>query len=408
MKKILVMLVFAFSTNTIAQTTDKKDINLEFKGFVRTDAFFDSRNTISLREGAILLMPANKSLDISGGDIYDRSSLTAFAFHTRLAGSLSGPEVFGAKSSAYFEGEFFGNSDSDIHGFRLRHGFTTLDWGTTSILFGQFWHPLFSTNVIPSFNFAVPFIPFSRNPQIKFTQKFSDVSLIIALITQRDFLSMGPDPITGKSYRSASFIRNAGIPTIDAVLQFKLSNLFIGFGGEYKTLLPRLKDLTGKKTDEKINSFTLTVFGKLNLDDFFFQSQFVYGQNLADITMLGGYAAKALDSTSYTNSNTMSVWGEIGYGKPLSFNLFVGYTKYLGTDDNVTGDYFYMGNLTNVDYVYRIAPNVQYTSGSYKIVAEVDYTTAGFGLLNKNNKSEISDVKAISNVRVALATIFYF
>jgi hypothetical protein len=95
---------------------------ISLSGFVKTDIFYDSRQTVSIREGHYLLYPKGPLLDPGGRDINARSSFNILSIQTRLAGRITGPDVLGAKTSAYIEAEFFGTSDADINGFRLRHG----------------------------------------------------------------------------------------------------------------------------------------------------------------------------------------------------------------------------------------------------------------------------------------------
>ena len=84
----------------------------------------------------------------------------------------------GRRRLDFIEGEFFGTSDADVSGFRVRHAFLKLDWQSSSLLIGQFWHPMFVVEMFPgvvSFNTGAPFQPFARNPQIRFTHSFGDV-----------------------------------------------------------------------------------------------------------------------------------------------------------------------------------------------------------------------------------------
>ncbi|MCB0316360.1 MAG: hypothetical protein KDH84_24420, partial [Calditrichaeota bacterium] len=103
------------------------------------------------------------------------------------------PDAFGAKASGVIEGAFFGHTNDDINGFRLRHAFVKLAWEKTALYFGQYWHPMFVTAVFPgvvSFNTGVPFQPFSRNPQFRLEQTMSSsAKFIVALLSQRDFAS---------------------------------------------------------------------------------------------------------------------------------------------------------------------------------------------------------------------------
>lgn len=394
--------------NLHAQTSgDESKIKFELSGFVRADAFIDSRQTISLRDNAVMVVPAAKSLDKNFEDVNSAPNLTMIGFNTRFAGKVSGVEAMDAKVVGYFEGEFFGMSDTDINGFRLRHAYVKFDWENTSILFGQYWHPMFCTDIIPSFSYAAPFVPYSRNPQIKMTQRFGkNISLSLAAMTERDFTSNGPD-VLNNPIKSNTFLKNAIVPMLDLQMMGKYDGFLFGAGVDFKSLMPRLKAQDGTKASEKINSFAGTVFGKINLaKDLAVKFQGVYGQNLANITIGGGYAISGLDSSKFTNMNTATGWVELCYGSKVNYNLFLGFSKNLGTDENTNGKYF--GFLTNVGDIYRIAPNISFIFSKLKITSEFEYTDASYGTLDIKNKSELTDIYRVANYRLSLSCTYSF
>lgn len=136
MKKYLL----GFSLNLLFLTTSfaqQPIFGIDFSGFVKTDIIHDSRQTVSIREGHFLLYPAQEELDINGKDINAVSNFNILSIQTRLHGKITGPDAFGAKTSGAIEGEFFGHSDGDINGFRLRHAFVKLNWTNTQLLVGQ-------------------------------------------------------------------------------------------------------------------------------------------------------------------------------------------------------------------------------------------------------------------------------
>ena len=62
---------------------------------------------------------------------------------------------------------------------RLRHAYLNLDWGTSALLLGQTWHPLYG-DVAPqilNLNMGAPFQPFSRAPQIRYRYKTGDIQI---------------------------------------------------------------------------------------------------------------------------------------------------------------------------------------------------------------------------------------
>jgi hypothetical protein len=119
MKKVLILLC-TFSSLLFSQT-DKQSFGISFSGFVKTDIFYDTRQSVVIREGHFLLYPQNENLDVNGNDVNDKSSFNMLSIQTRLNGKITGPDAIGAKTSGVIEGEFFGHSESDINGFRLRH-----------------------------------------------------------------------------------------------------------------------------------------------------------------------------------------------------------------------------------------------------------------------------------------------
>jgi hypothetical protein len=405
MKKLFAVF-FLFSSILFAQT-DNQSFGISFSGFVKTDLMYDSRQVVSIREGHFLLYPQNESPDINGDDINDKSSFNILSIQTRLNGKITGPDAFGARTSAIIEGEFFGTSDANINLFRLRHAFIKFDWGNTSLLAGQTWHPMFIAEMFPgvvSFNTGVPFQPFSRAPQVRFTYTINKLKFIAAAASQRDFASNGPDGF------SSSYLRNSVVPNLHFQLQYSNADLFTGAGIDYKNITPRLVTSRGVKTDQTIGSLAFTGFVKLNFNPVTFKVQGVYGGNLADQVMLGGYAVSSIDTTTgfeqYTNSNTMSVWGEISTGKEIEFAIFAGYTKNLGAENNITGTYFGRGN--NIESVCRISPRVQFNSGKTRISTELEYTTAGYGTPNIINKGKVENTNNISNLRLLLAVFYFF
>jgi hypothetical protein len=414
MKNIIglsISLLFVLNPLVQAQQ-EKSDFGISLSGFVKTDISFDSRQTVSLREGHFLLYPANESFDKNNADINKKANFNILSIQTRLTGKITGPDAFGAKTSGIIEGEFFGTSDGDINGFRLRHAYTKLDWENTSVLVGQTWHPMFVTEVFPgvvSFNTGAPFQPFTRNPQIRVTQSFGGLKVIAVVAAQRDFQSYGPDA-NDKLVQSSSYLRNSVIPNLHLQLQYKTGENILGAGADYKKLIPRLATNKNIKTDESINSFSAIGYMKLNLSPFTLKVEGVYGDNLADMLMLGGYAVKSLDTLTgyetYTNLGCYSIWGELIYGRELEFAVFAGYSKNLGAKNNIENKYY--SRINNIDNLFRISPRIQWNSGKTRISTELEYTAAAYGVPNDNNKGLVEQTNLISNLRLLLAIYYFF
>lgn len=405
MKKA-VLLLCSLSSLLFAQT-DKQSFGITFSGFVKTDLMFDTRQTVSIREGHFLLYPQNENLDDKGNDINDKSSFNMLSIQTRLNGKITGPNALGAKTSGVIEGEFFGHSDPDINGFRLRHAFAKLDWEKTSLLVGQTWHPMFIAEMFPgvvSFNTGVPFQPFSRNPQIRFTYSFDEIKFIAAAASQRDFSSNGPNGF------SSTYLRNSVLPNLHAQVQYFSENFFGGAGIDYKKITPQIVTNRNLMTDNSVSSLAFTGFAKLNIKPVTFKFQGVYGGNLADQLMLGGYAVKSVDTLTgilnYTSLNCLSFWGEVSVGRDIEYAVFAGYTKNLGSDANIGGASY--GRGTNIENVFRVSPRVQFNYSKLRISTELEYTSASYGSPNSLNKGKVENIKDFTNLRILGAIYLFF
>jgi hypothetical protein len=416
MKKIL--LLFLFIPLLGMSQEDKPAFGIKFSGYVKNDFFFDSRRTVGLREGLFYLYPENVKYDNEGTDINNHSSFHILSIQSRLKGELFGPNAFGAKTSGVIEGEFFGTEDKNSNGFRLRHAYAKLSWENTDLVIGQTWHGMFVEECFPeilSINTGCPFQPFSRNPQIKIIQRYKDMKFLLSIMSQRDFTSWG----------GTDGIRYATMPDMNLRVQYqhfnedKTKEVFFGAGVDYKTLVPRLVTDSNYATHTSMGNYAVMAFFKYRCPAITFKFEGIYGQNLYDIVMLGGYAYKyTTDSTtiargdfSYTSIDNVSGWLDITTnGKKFQVGLLGGFTKNLGSRFNIMNyksesSYFTRGK--NIDYVYRISPRVVFLSGKVKMGLEGDYTVAGYGS-SVNSLGDVQDVKPVGNIRFMYSFFYFF
>lgn len=133
-KQIASISAMFLSVAALAQTTTAPapkptpPVSVQLYGFVRNDMNFDSRQTVFVREGQLDLYP--KDLDtvgMGGVDANEKSQLNILGILARFGVRVSGPDAFGAKTSALLEGDFFGQADPNIGLLRLRHGYVRLD-----------------------------------------------------------------------------------------------------------------------------------------------------------------------------------------------------------------------------------------------------------------------------------------
>jgi hypothetical protein len=407
----------AVNTTTTTKPAEPAPVpvfGIKMSGFVRNDFFVDSRQTQGIREGSVSLWPKDLAKDASGADINAAPSFNMLGINSRLGGAITGPDAFGAKTSGLLEMEFFGSSEGDVGVVRLRHAWMKLDWTKTQLAFGQFWHPLFVPECFPgvaNFNTGILFQPFNRSPQIRMTNKLSDkVSLILAAIAERDFVSSGP-ATTGNG---SDYQRNGILPGLHAQLQYKTASVVAGAAIDFKTLRPRLSIGSGttlKQVNETVSGVSLMGYLKVVGKSVTFKAEGLLGQNMTDQVMLGGYLAYgSATGETYKPTKTNSIWVELlSNSKTIAPAIFVGYTKNAGAEAGAIGAYGRAIGITGrgIDNLFRISPRIDFLAGKFKITPELEYTKAGWGTMGNDGKVT-GAIDNTTNVRFLLLTQYSF
>jgi hypothetical protein len=400
-------------------------VGVKFSGYAKLDMFFDSRQIVGAREGELLLWPADQSLDIGGKDLNAVPHLNGTAAQTRLTATLSGPEIWGAKTSGVVEGEWFGVAEADYNGLRLRHANFTMAWPKTSVLFGQGWHGLFPTDCFPGhlgYTPGMPMMPLARAPQIKVTQKFNaSVSGYIQLSTQRDFQTIGP------AGASVAYIQNSGLPDLTAGLLYKAGKIAAGANLDYKVVRPRISDSydagkTNVLVEETIGAVTAQAFLKFT-GPVVFKVMGMYSENQADALQIGGIAeySNASKVKTYGVGSSTNFWAEISAPATQKVipGIFFGYTKNNGVGaapSGSTATAFYgrgMGSPTGgrlIDNVLQVTPRVEWKTGPVRLGVELNYSSATYGKSDATGKLVEGDAatKTFSNVRLGLNAFYSF
>lgn len=404
---LLLLMPLAFQ-NLIAQDGAKDNPwGISFQGFIKSDVWYDSRQIVGARDDLFLLYPKAPERDRNGVDINDIHSYNFSAITSRLSGIIKGPDAFGAKSTAFMEGDFSGWSNPDISGFRLRHAYVKLQWEHSQVLFGHYWHPLFVPEVFPSvlsLNTGAPFQPFIRSPQLQFTYQAGSMKFILAALSQLDYMNDGPDG------PSAKYLRQSGVPNLHMQVQYLKGNLTGGAAIDYKSILPKRLSDSLEISYNKVPGWSYMGYAKFHKAPLLLKAKVIYGQNLTEHLLLGGYAIKSYDTlhgmASYTPSQHLFYWANILYSFSSKFDagVFAGYSQNLGTVDPQTGVFY--GRGSNIDYAYRIAPIIIFKSGKVQLMTELEYTVAAYGIPEKSGK--VRDSKETGNVRLQVTAFHFF
>jgi hypothetical protein len=439
------MAVLAFPSFLFSQEGEA----LKWGGYVKVDMFNDSRAVVGARDDMLALYPAERKQitdapkalkDIAGTDaanLYkyaNKEDLNAVkqtsitTVETRINLTINAPDAFGAKVRGFIEGDFFGAANSEIFNFYLRHANVTFDWGSSKLLVGQWWHPLFAVGYQPltvQFSPLIIIHPFNRSPQISYTQNLGGgLSLTLAAIYQAYHASTGPEACTTTACSPYSvtfsdgygsrFKRWADKPDIDLQLLYKSDMFDIGLTLDLNEVRPydnrpvyddnTTADKVGNNKN-KVTGLTKQIFGKFVFDkDNNGHIRFAYlqGENTHHLVMLGGYATKgsfvldnltalglsaneadlvkAFTPKEYTPIKVVSYWIQPIWGKDIEYAVALGKIENKGAKEDIRSDdsklLYYRG--PNIKSVTHVIPQVKFKSGKTEFGVMLGYFEAEY------------------------------
>lgn len=404
MKKLKITLAafsLLFSLNQLKAQEKQSDYKVSVYGFARADYIFDSRQTLFAREQQVDLYPLDVNLDANGSDINATGSSNFLTVVSRVGVKATGPNVWGAKTSAVIEGDFYGNTNTNTGLFNIRQAYANLEWEKTSLLLGQTWYPAYVTDVAPgvaNFNTGSLFNPFGRAPQIRLTQKLSDnFSLDVAAYK----MSTHSAPSVTANANEASY--NSLTPSFHGKIQYKDAHVTAGVGAEYQSLKPQIVS-AGLVSDHKVDSNMFMAYFKYSDSKLIAKAYGVTGSNLYQFVMLGGFAGytEPNGQESYKATKTSAFWADFASNNAkIAPGLFFGYTKNNGVDAGYNKLYTRgLGTARSLDDVWRISGRVEFKQNKFKIVPELEYTSATWGdsdtnAVAGNNKATVANFRAL-------------
>ena len=355
-----------------------KAVKAEIYGFVRNYFTYDSRSCVQSNEGLFNMLPNDVKPGVDGEDLNEIPSVRFLSMTTRFGLNVTGPEIFGAKSSAKFESDFCGASSGTAFNLRIRQAFTKLAWEHSDLLVGQAWHPM-SGDLMPEvFSLATgaPFNPFNRSPQVRYNYTpVKALSFTAAALYQYQYGSVGLDGKTSNTYS-----RNALVPEFFVGMTAKGEHLTGGFGVNASTIAPRVI-ANDMRVDERLTSYSAMVFGSLKVDYLSVRAKAVYGQNTSHMQQPTGFGIVETFDNGVNNYESMqlgSAWITMMYGKKLRYGFFAGWLKNYGS----AGEKFeslVVRNNTGMDQAYRFSPIVTYKVQNMQIGLEYEHTAAAYG-----------------------------
>lgn len=410
MKRILSLLFVFSSILAFPQGFQTlKNIKFDLTGFVRNDFIYDSRRNLDACDQMFELYPLKPSYDSNGEDVNAQPSAKFISTFTRLGTRFSGLELGKAQVSAYIEVDFTGTTTTNS--LNLRQVYTQFVWAKTKLLFGRTWHPGFIESVYPSVlneNTGAPYQLFNRSPQLRLTHQLSNqLDVIVAAVYQFTYASQGPG---GKSY---TYQRDAVLPNLHFQLQYHNKSMVMGAGFDWKSIQPRtFTEANGQKfrADEKLNSLSALAYLKITKGKFELKAKSMYGQNVTESLMPGGYAVASVNpatgAETYTPTNHVYSFINFTYGSTWKCGFFFGHLKNLGTSENPAGPFY--ASAPDMDLSYRVAPQLVYTYKNLMLAWEGSYTAAAYGTIDYSDRGRIKNADMIGNFRNMISVVYMF
>ncbi|MCF6358273.1 MAG: hypothetical protein L3J54_10755, partial [Draconibacterium sp.] len=204
MKKVIsfvwIFCILAISSYSQEKKESSSKPSIKLYGFIRNEFYYDSYKGLNAAMDNFYLVPLYKGTDGNGNHINQQGIANLTAMATRFGMKITGPELFGAKSSANIETDFAGIVTEYPEVLRIRKAFIKLDWEKSSLLVGQTWHPLWNGSGaffprVGGLNTGSPFNPFNRSPQIDFDYRIGKVTLSATALYEQHYTSKGFYPV---------------------------------------------------------------------------------------------------------------------------------------------------------------------------------------------------------------------
>lgn len=392
--------------------TTERGLNLSFTGFVKNDILFDTRRNVEAVDGLYTLWPVKPHYDANGKDIHAVPSIRMFSIATRFATRISGLEAGNAKIGAYVELDFTGGDVANS--VRLRHAYTCFDWPKTQLIIGRTWHPTFIEKVFPgvmALNTGVPFQVFNRSPQLRLTHHLtSNLDLMAAAVYQINYINLGPDGTCSR------YQRDALLPNLHLQLQYYDTKWVLGAGFDWKAIKPRCftegENNRQYVTNELLSTVAALAYLKYTHGKMEIKAKSMFGQNVSESLLAGGYAVKSTDPVTgfetYTPTNHTYNFINFMYGTIWRAGFLVGFMKNLGTSDHPLSSDLFFARGPDVDVCFRISPQLTWKYKSLLASFEPEITSVSYGRIDVSDKGKVKDATFVTNFRSLLTVMYFF
>ncbi len=402
-----------FATLLVACSTLCAQPRFEFHGFVNPHFYADSRQVVGGREEMMLFYPKPQlfSEGLTGYDVNDGWTMNLLSITARLNLAVHGPDILGAKTLAFVEGDFTGSTNASNNDLRLRHAYIRFDWEHGSLLGGQYWHPMVVHEIMPNtrpLNMGAPFHPYARYNQLRYTYSRNHFEAVGVALFQQDNMSQGL--LNDQVASSTHFQRRSALPELHLQIRYNGQRLFFGAAANMLTLQPHvytkrpstshlgvdwLSGVDFKPIEpSNFSSFSYSLFLKYRMPQWTLSVQTLLNNSLYEVCSMGGYVSEVrLDNSAgavpvlqaaYRPWHFNTVW--LDFGRTSGSwrpGIFVGYGRNMEANDESatfespgpTLDVTFLGRGRDIEYLWRVAPRLGWHANtSFSFYAEAEYT----------------------------------
>lgn len=410
----LLCLLLLFATAARAQHA-LWGVDAKLYGFVNNFFCYDSRRSLMVAEDLFNILPLDAKYDAAGHDENADPSVKFLAITTRMGMDLTGPEVFGAQTTAKIETDFGGYSATGTL-LRIRQAYTALTWegdNRSYLLVGQTWHPLSGDLKPDVFSLATgsPFNPFNRSPMVRYDYTVgTSTTLSAAAIYQFQYASVGMNGAPSYTYS-----RRGLWPEL---------YLGISLGGKKSPTALGFDVSSIKIGNQRLTSYAAMLSTSQRIGRVDVKAKSVCGENLSHLLLPSGFGTDAADGQSLLPLTAAAAWTTVMYDVPTKSNSFrigfmAGYLKNLGVrpwlkeDDRptlVAGSVHIWGNHagvgSNLGEVYRLSPMATYRVKNMMLGLELEHTAARYGDLLADGS--VGNLHTVANNRVCALMMYNF
>lgn len=396
--------------------------NLKPYGFVRNYFYYDSRQNYSSNMGLFGQIPKDEAYDPSNPE-YDKNSeseMNYLAITTRLGLDVSGVRALNADLGAKIEMDFCGFTGNNFM-IRLRQAYFNMKWkeGKHTLLMGQAWHPV-SGDLPDVLGLASgsPFHPFSRSPQLRYDFKVAGLDFCAAALYQFQYKSVGPTGYDSKFNK---------VPECYLGIDYSHNGFKIGYGVDIISIVPRttatiqvteekenaegvMESVTTDKlvkVKERLTTCSPVLYLSYKKKNFSLKAKGMLAENTPHLSMFNGYGVSEIysdGSYDYTPIRSLTGYVNLSYGKKFKGNVFAGFSKNLGSKDelvDVNKLVYTRSSVKNIDFMWRFSPSVSYTIQGFTAGLEYEFTNVRYGDV-VNDWADVSETRNVANNRLCL------